>query len=87
MNEEKETETEKENENETGNEKESETENERLESWSRREEIEIREKSGVMLVLEIFNASRLISFLNFYARVSMEHSRIEQIHTLFAAKY
>ena len=45
------------------------------------------EKLSVMLVLEIFDASRLISFLNFYTRVSMEHSHIEQIHTLFAAKY
>ena len=45
------------------------------------------EKLFVMLVLEICNASRLISFLNFYTRVSMEHSRMEQIHTLFAAKY
>ena len=45
------------------------------------------EKLFVMLVLEIFNASRLISYLNFYTRVSVEHSHIEQIHTLFAAKY
>ena len=45
------------------------------------------EKLFVMLVLEIFNASRFISFLNFYTRVSMEHSHIGQIHTLFAAKY
>ena len=45
------------------------------------------EKLFVMLVLEIFDASRFISFLNFYTRVSIEHSRMEQIHTLFAAKY
>ena len=45
------------------------------------------EKLFVVLVLEICDASRLISFLNFYTRVSMEHSRMERIHTLFAAKY
>ena len=45
------------------------------------------EKLFVVLVLEICDASRFISFLNFYTRVSIEHSRMEQIHTLFAAKY
>ena len=45
------------------------------------------EKLFVMLVLEIFSASRFISFLNFYTGVNMEHSHMKQIHTLFAAKY
>ena len=45
------------------------------------------EKLFVMLVLEIFDASRLISFLNFWTQVSIAYNETKRKRTVYAAKY